>query len=82
LHQPWRKVVYGEDHRSCAMLAAPLNKWIHSISTQCEPNISWLIDKVLVVVIEILPLFPIGWMLKLPIVFVPIRSMPAISLAS
>jgi hypothetical protein len=29
------------------------------------------------VVIEILPLLPIGWMSKLPIIFVLIRSMPA-----
>jgi hypothetical protein len=59
------------------MLAASLSKWIHSISTQYEPNISWFIDKVLVAVIEILPLLPIGWMSKLPIVFVLIKSMPA-----
>jgi hypothetical protein len=58
------------------MLAAYLIKCIHSISTQCEPNISWFIGKVSVVVIEILPRLPIGWMLKLPIVFVLIRSMP------
>ena len=59
------------------MLAAPLSKWVHSISTQCEPNISRFIGKVSVVVIEILPLLPIGWMSKLPIVFVLIRSMLA-----
>jgi hypothetical protein len=33
------------------------------------------IGKVSVVVIEILPLLPTSWMLKLPIVFVLIRSM-------
>jgi hypothetical protein len=42
-----------------------------------KPNISWFIDKVSVVVIEIMPLLPIGWMSKLPIVFVLIRSMLA-----
>jgi hypothetical protein len=59
------------------MLTAPLSKWIHSIGTQCEPNISWFIGKVSMVVIEILPLLPISWMSKLPIVFVLIRSMLA-----
>jgi hypothetical protein len=59
------------------MLTAPLSKWIHSIGTQCEPNISWFIGKVSMIVIEILPLLPIGWMSKLPIIFVLIRSMPA-----
>jgi hypothetical protein len=29
------------------------------------------------IVVEILPLLPIGWMSKLPIIFVLIRSMPA-----
>jgi hypothetical protein len=48
------------------MLASPLSKWIHSISTQREPNISWFVGKVSVVVIEILPLLPIDW---IPIVF-------------
>jgi hypothetical protein len=54
------------------MLAAPLSKWIHSISTQCEPNISWFVGEVSVVVIEILPLLPIDW---IPIIFVPIKRM-------
>jgi hypothetical protein len=58
------------------MLVALLSKWIHSISTQCESNISWFIGKVSVVVIEILPLLLIGWMSKLPIIFMLIRSMP------
>jgi hypothetical protein len=59
------------------MLAAPLSKWIHSVSTQCEPNISWFLRKVLMVFIEIFPLLGIGWVPKLSIVFVLIRSMPA-----
>jgi hypothetical protein len=40
------------------------------------PNISLFIGKVSVVVTKILPLLPIGWISKLPIVFVLIRSMP------
>jgi hypothetical protein len=59
------------------VLAAPLSKWIHSISTQYEPNISLFLCKVLVVFIEIFSLLAIGWEPKLPIIFVLIRSMPA-----
>ena len=59
LHQPWREVIDGEDHRSCVVLAAPLSKWIHNVSTQCEPNIPWLPYNVLVVFIEIFPLLAI-----------------------
>jgi hypothetical protein len=59
------------------MFAALRSKWVHFISTQCEPNISWFIDKVSVVVIEFLPLLPIGWVSNLRIAFMLIRSTPA-----
>jgi len=52
------------------VLAAPLIKWIHSVGTQCEPNVSWFVGKVLMVLIKILPLVSIDWMAKLAIIFV------------
>jgi hypothetical protein len=55
-----KEALDGEDHWPCVVLAAPLNKSIHSVGTQCEPIISWFVDKVSVVVIKILPLFRIG----------------------
>jgi len=59
------------------MLAAPLSKCIHSIGAQRETYVPWFINKILVCVIEILPLLGIGWMSKFSIVFALIRSMPA-----
>ena len=32
-----RKAVHGQDHRPCAVLAAPLSKWTHPINIQCKP---------------------------------------------
>jgi hypothetical protein len=62
------------DHVLCLLLLSA-NVFIPSVLS--KPNISWFISKVSVVVIEILSLLPIGWMSKLPIVFVLIRRMPA-----
>jgi hypothetical protein len=62
-------------HGLCLLLLSA-NGFIPSI-LRCEPNISWFNSKVSVVVIEILPQLPIGWMSKLPIIFVLVRSMLA-----
>jgi hypothetical protein len=53
-------VIHGQDHWASAVVAHPLIEGIHSIGAQAKPYISWVLAKVFVVFIEVLPLTTIG----------------------